>query len=282
MRPILALLFCAFVCNATPTTITDTLLQPNGSAAAGVDFTITQSAFFSGSTYYPAWSLSPHPVTDATGNFSFSLEPNPAGQLYTVTLKQANGVVTSSCWNVAASGSPVNLKTVLSTTCGTPPLSIVQLGQLAQSGAVQDNVVFWNNTAKTWVAGTVKTSIRFTFLNCAAPCVVGDQSNWKQSIASALTISSCLIDAAVYPTGASLTVDIKKNPTPVSLGVWTGGTTIFSGAVLTLAAGGSTYATQSGIAAAGVLAPGDYLVSFVTAIGSTIPGQGVNVVCVAQ
>ncbi len=279
MRLLLAILFAAFVCSATPTTITDTLLQPNGSPAAGVDFTITQSAFFSGSTYYPAWALAPHPVTDANGLFSFSLEPNPAGQLYAVTLKQSNGVATSSCWNVAASVSPVNLKTVLSTTCGTPPLSIVQLGQLAQGGAVQGNIISWNNTVKTWVAGSVNNSVRLTFLNCAAPCIVGDQSNWKQSI---MTISSCLIDAAVYPTGANLTVDIKKNPTPVSLGVWTGGTTIFSGAVLTLPGGGTAYATQSGIAAAGALAVGDYLVSFVTAIGSSVPGQGVNIVCVAQ
>ncbi len=123
---------------------------------------------------------------------------------------------------------------------------------------------------------------RLTFLNCAGPCIVGDQSNWKQTITSAMTVSKCTIDAAVYPTGANLVADVKKNPTPVSLGVWTGGTTIFSSTTLVLTAGGATSVTQSGIAAAGAMVAGDYLVSFVTAIGSTIPGQGVNIVCSAQ
>lgn len=170
MRLLLALLFAAFVCTATPTTITDTLLQPyNNLPAAGVDISVTQAAFFSGSTYYPAWSLSPHPATDANGLFSFALEPNPAGQLYVVTMKQSNGVITSSCWNVPASGSPVNIQTVLSTTCGTPPLSIVQLGQLAQGGAIQGNVVTWNNTLKRWEAdagGVTASQVQQNMTSC--------------------------------------------------------------------------------------------------------------------
>ncbi len=123
---------------------------------------------------------------------------------------------------------------------------------------------------------------RLTFLNCAAPCIVNDQSNWKQTITSGMTVSKCTIDAAIYPTGASLIVDVKKNPTPVSIGVWTGGTTIFSSTTLVLPAGGTTFVTQTGIAAAGTLVAGDYLVSFVTQIGATIAGQGVNIVCSAQ
>ncbi len=155
-RLLLTFLFCAFVCTATPTTITDTLLQPyNGLPAAGVDISVTQAAFFSGSTYYPAWTLTPHPATDANGLFSFALEPNPAGQLYVVTMKQTNGVTTSSCWNVPASGSPVNVQTVLSTTCGTPPLSIVQLGQLAQGGASLNNLMGWNGSSWAALAGGV-------------------------------------------------------------------------------------------------------------------------------
>jgi len=97
-----------------------------------------------------------------------------------------------------------------------------------------------------------------------------------------MAVTSCRIDAAVYPTGANLVVDIKKNPTPVSIGVWTGGTTIFTSTTLVLPAAGTNSVSQSGIAAAGTLASGDYLVSFVTAVGSTIAGQGVNIVCSAQ
>ncbi len=139
-----------------------------------------------------------------------------------------------------------------------------------------------DESAASSITQTVAVPNRLTFLNCAAPCIVNDQSNWKQTITSAMTVSKCTIDAAVYPTGASLIVDVKKNPTPVSIGVWTGGTTIFSGTTLVLPAGGTTFVTQTGIAAAGTLAIGDYLVSFVTQVGATIAGQGVNIVCLAQ
>jgi hypothetical protein len=149
MRLFLALLLCAFVCTATPTTITDVVLQPNSSLpAAGVDISITQTAFFSGNIYYPAWALTPHIVSDSAGNLTVALEPNPTGQLYNVTMKYPNGVTTVSCWNVPVSVTPLIIKQVLSTTCGTPPLSILQLGQLAQGGATLNQVMTWNGT--TW------------------------------------------------------------------------------------------------------------------------------------
>src|SRR5579864_2414402 len=90
-RLLLSLFVCAFVCTATPTTITDVLLQPTNSLpAAGVDIAITQNAFVSGSSYYPAWALTPHLVSDSGGNISVALEPNLTGQLYTVVLKYPN------------------------------------------------------------------------------------------------------------------------------------------------------------------------------------------------
>lgn len=108
-----------------------------------------------------------------------------------------------------------------------------------------------------------------TFLLCAGPCTVGETSNWKWTAPFALTVQSCTIDAMTYPTGADMTVDILRQGT----------TTIFSGAVMTLPAGGVTFQTNSGMAAAASLTAGQFLTASVTGIGSTIPGQFVNVVC---
>lgn len=122
-RLLCALLFAASFADATPTTITDVLHQPfNSLPAAGVDVTITQTAFFSGANYYPAWSITIRPVTDANGNLSVQLEPNPAGQPYSVILTYPNGVKTSEYWNVPASGTPLTIKQVLTTTPPTPSL----------------------------------------------------------------------------------------------------------------------------------------------------------------
>jgi len=123
-----------------------------------------------------------------------------------------------------------------------------------------------------------------TFLLCVGSpgCYVGEFTNLKFSATEADTVTGCQIDAMFYPTGTNLTIDILKNPTiggtPGSLTL-TGGTTIFSSTVSTLAAGSSMYSTQSGMAAAAALAPGDYLVAKVLTADATVPGWGVNLTC---
>lgn len=112
-----------------------------------------------------------------------------------------------------------------------------------------------------------------TFLLCAGPCVaLTDTSYWKWTAPFALSITSCIVDASTYPTGAALTVDVLKG----------GATTIFSSTVPTLADGSSSYNEQTGMAAAATLAKGDYLLAKVLTVGSTIAGQNVNVVCRVQ
>lgn len=151
-RLLCALLFAASLAQASPTTITDVLYQPyNSLPAAGVNVTITQSAFFNAiNNYFPAWSVTIHPVTDASGNLSVQLEPNPAGQPYLVILQYPNGVTTKEYWNVPASGTPLTIRQVITAVGPTPPLGFVQLNQLAQAGAILNNVIVWNGT--TWVA----------------------------------------------------------------------------------------------------------------------------------
>lgn len=160
---------------------------------------------------------------------------------------------------------------------GTGKLDCIGNGSVGPTGPT-------GPTGSTGAAGAAGQST-VSFLVCAAPCVVGDASNWKWTVPAARTVTSCTVDATIYPTGAAVTVNILKNATFAGYGVlpqWTGGTTIFTSTLPTLSAGGTTFNTQSGMAAAAVLTTGDYLVASVTAVGSTIPGQGVNIVCAVQ
>ncbi len=123
-----------------------------------------------------------------------------------------------------------------------------------------------------------------SFLLCVASpgCYAGEFTNLKFSATEADTITGCQMDAMFYPTGTNLTIDILKNPTiggsPGSPTL-TGGTTIFSSTVPTLAAGSSAYSAQTGMAAAAVLAQGDYLIAKVLTADATVPGWGVTLTC---
>jgi hypothetical protein len=125
----------------------------------------------------------------------------------------------------------------------------------------------------TWSAlATATGKITATFLLCAGGCYVGETTNWKWTAPFALTFTGCVIDAVTYPTGTgSLTVDLLK----------AGTTTIFSGAVPTLAGGSSAYATDTGMAAGAAMTQGQYLIASVLAVSGTLPGQFVNLVCTA-
>lgn len=132
MRLLLALL-CASLLRATPTNIVDVLLQPSGNpqtAVAGMDITISQTAFVSGNNYYPGFTLTPHPVSDSAGNVNLWLEPNVTGQLYQVLFRATNGVITRECWNVPSSNAALRIKDVRSTVCNTTPGITAAWGQL--------------------------------------------------------------------------------------------------------------------------------------------------------
>lgn len=157
MRLLLSLLVVSIL-QATPTQIVDVLYQPNGNppaVAALTDITITQTAFVSGNNYYPAFELTPHPVSDIGGNFSIWLEPNPTGQPYTVLYRATNGVITHEFWTVPASNTPLKIKDVRTSVGPLPPLGLVQLSQLAQGGALLDYVIAYNGL--NWVASPLGT-----------------------------------------------------------------------------------------------------------------------------
>jgi len=139
----------------------------------------------------------------------------------------------------------------------------------AVTGNASDCVHVDGSSAACGGSGTGQ--ITATFLLCAGPCTVDETSNWKWTAPFAATLTSCTIDAMTYPTGAAVTVDVLQQGT----------TTIFSSTVPTLAAGGTTFNTQTGMSAAAVLTTGQYLIAKVLTAGSTVPGQFVNVACKA-
>lgn len=153
MRTLLLILIASAL-EASPTHIVDVLYQPNGNppaVSAGTDITISQGlGFVSGNNYYPAFELAPHPVTDSAGNVDIWLEPNPIGQPYSLLFRATNGVITRDCWVVPVTASVLKIKDVRSTACTVQPSAVVQLGQLAQGGAITGNVIGWNGTQ--WVA----------------------------------------------------------------------------------------------------------------------------------
>lgn len=160
-------------------------------------------------------------------------------------------------------------------------LSPLTNGQFTSSSTCTAGQRYFGTWAITAAAGTRLANINpgmcapvahttATFLVCAAACALNETTNWKFTAASAVTFTSCWIDAVTYPTGAgSTTVDILKN---------VGGTSIFTAAPAL--AGGAVAGNNSATLGAGAaLSAGDYLIAKVTSVAGTITGQFINVVC---
>lgn len=141
MRLVLAFL-CASILQAVPVNIVDILYRPSGNppqVAASTDITITQSAFVNpAGHYYPAFQLTPHPVSGSDGSINIWLEPNVSGQPYSILYRATNGVITREYWTVPVSASVLTIADVRTTVGPTPPTGVVQVTtQLRQSGPAE-------------------------------------------------------------------------------------------------------------------------------------------------
>jgi hypothetical protein len=107
---------------------------------------------------------------------------------------------------------------------------------------------------------------------CSGGCYENETSEWKRPFPSGKTITGCIGDADVYPTGADLIIDVLKN-----------GTSVFSApGKMTFAAGATTWVKQTAMAAAAAGAEGDSLKLKVVQPGSTVAGSRVTVVCTVE
>jgi len=119
----------------------------------------------------------------------------------------------------------------------------------------------------TAALSAVKREIGFAMCantNCAAADTITIPRNI--SAATAGTLTKCSVRVGTAPTGSSLTVDVKKN-----------GTTT---ATVTLTSGSSTGNTTTFISA--TLAEDDYLIPVITAVGSSVTGKDLHLICTVQ
>ena len=149
-KALIALLLWVGISGATPTLIQDTVLLPNGSPAANVQFVISWPAFVEGGVYYPAGQLKP--VTNSAGQLFVLLEPNLTGQTYTVSVTLGT-VTETEYWSVPASSSPQTVAAVRTTPGGgVSGFPNITLSEILQSGASIGQTPVWTSTG--WVAQT--------------------------------------------------------------------------------------------------------------------------------
>ncbi len=228
-------------------------------------------------TTKPAKSGTALPGTCSTGEAFFKTDATGGQNLYLCKPDNAWTQVSGgggAAGAIACIGNPGNTAGSYRQQCQTTAGALYACNNAAGCTVAAD-----------WVAqGSTVNRKTATFLLCVGSpgCYVGEFTNLKFSATEADTVTGCQMDAIFYPTGTNLTIDILKNPaiggTPGSPTL-TGGTTIFSSTVPTLAAGSSAYSAQAGMAAAAALAQGDYLIAKVLTADATVPGWGVTLTC---
>ena len=190
----------------------------------------------------------------ATAGDVFVINNTTPTQLYLCTA--------TDTWTIGGGGTSVNVN---GSSISSPNFN----STTPAAGTGYTNVAF--QVSGSNVSAGIQRELTATFLLCAGGCYAGETTNWKWSAPFALAFTGCVIDAVTYPTGAAVTVDLLTGGT----------TTIFSGAVPTLAAGSSTFSTDTGMAANAAFTQGQYLIANVLTPGSAVAGQSVNLVCTA-
>ncbi len=139
-----------------PTTVAQTILNPDGSPASGQVMIRPSAACASGPVYVGAKTLT---VKFTSGAFSVPLMPNdtcaPQGTSYTVTWTLAGGRTWPETWVVPTSSGPVAVSSVVQMSSIPAPPAQVQLNQIAQGGSQPGDFLGWNG--RSWEPTTAAT-----------------------------------------------------------------------------------------------------------------------------
>lgn len=155
---------CLFLAAAIPlfavTTVSQHVVNPDGSDASGTVFIKISQACVSGSNYVGNTTKT---VKFTGGNFSVPLVPNDTCYLpgsvlhpttYAVAWQLSTGQSWSETWSVWTSAIPLAVSAVRQAAPVSPvPVDLIPLTQLAQGGAITGQAVVWNGTQ--WAPGTV-------------------------------------------------------------------------------------------------------------------------------
>jgi hypothetical protein len=136
-----------------PTTVAQTILNPDGSPASGQAIVALNAACTSGSQYVAEKTIIRKFVA---GAFSMHLMPNdtcvPQGTSYSVSWTMAGGRTWTETWVVPTSGSPVAVSSVVQRTNLPAPPEQLPPSQIAQAGAASGQVLGWNGSV--WAPAT--------------------------------------------------------------------------------------------------------------------------------
>jgi len=145
------------------TTVTQSVVGPDGQPAAGQALIRISAACKSGTIYVGDRTIAVK-FTAATpqgqaNNFSVALVPNdacvPAGTSYSVSWTLTGGRAWTETWLVPTSGTAVSIDSVVITTTPTPTW-LIQWPQIAQGGAATGQAPVWNGSS--WSPGYVTGS----------------------------------------------------------------------------------------------------------------------------
>lgn len=132
---------------AATTTVTQRVLNPDGTLASGTAYIRESAACQSGTDYVGANTVA---VRFSNGSFSVNLLPNdtcvPHGTSYLVVWALSGGRTWSETWVVPTSSSPVAVSSVVQMTSVPAPPAQLQLNQIAQGGASTGQVMGWNGS----------------------------------------------------------------------------------------------------------------------------------------
>jgi Collagen triple helix repeat (20 copies) len=147
MKRIFILLFCTVPLFGQTTTVSQSVLGPDGQPANGrVSIQISQAC----RSFTSYVGMKPINVTVSNGVFSQALVPNdscvPSGTSYAVTWQLTGGNGWTETWLVPTSITPVTVDSVVTQNAPAPSF-VIQWTQMGQNGASPGQVPIWNGLA---------------------------------------------------------------------------------------------------------------------------------------
>jgi len=184
------------------TTLTQTVVNPDGTPASGTVYIRPSAACQSGSDYVGNQTVS---VTFSGGAFSVSLVPNdtcvPSGTSYTASWALAGGAMWVQTWNVPTSSSPVSVDSVVVGTVSAPAWVTLWFSQHGPgTTAISQTVV---NPDGTPASG--QALIRPNGVCKSGPVYVGDKTVAVKFTGGLFNVSLMPNDTCV-PSGTSYSV----------------------------------------------------------------------------
>jgi hypothetical protein len=180
---------------AVTTTVTQTVVNPDGTPASGQVLIRLSAACKAGPVYVGDKTVT---VKFSGGSFAVNLMPNdtcvPSGTSYSASWTLTGGRAWNETWVVPSSSSPISVDAVVATT--TPlPSYLVQWPQLAQNGAQYGQSPIWSGSS--WVPGYASGTSAWGAITGSLPA----QSDLAAALAQKMHFAGTWAADATYAIG---------------------------------------------------------------------------------